>query len=70
MTNPKSVDPHKVRVACVEQRVPQWRLARLLSLAPSTLSDYLRGARPAPPNLAERIERALGRTRGSLTVTD
>ena len=46
--------------------MPQWRLALRLGLRPSTLSDYLRGARPAPEDLGGRIERALNLGAGTL----
>jgi DNA-binding transcriptional regulator YdaS (Cro superfamily) len=35
-------------------------------MSPSTLSDYLRGARPAPSDLASSIEKALGMSPGAL----
>ena len=38
----------------------EWRLAKMLGHPPSTFSDWVRGVRPAPSDLADRIERALG----------
>lgn len=60
------VDHLKLRLELTRQRLAQWRLAHRLGLAPSTLSDYLRGARPAPARLQTRIERALGLSPASL----
>jgi plasmid maintenance system antidote protein VapI len=54
------IDARKLRVALAERDLPRWRLAKLMKLPPSTLSDYLRGARPAPPDLAEKICTVLG----------
>jgi DNA-binding transcriptional regulator YdaS (Cro superfamily) len=62
------IDQSALRVELARRQLAQWRLALKLGLRPSTLSDYLRGARPAPPELAERIERALRLEQGSLTI--
>lgn len=48
----------------------EWRLAQMLGHPPSTLSDWLRGVRPAPPDLADRIERALGLNPRSLRASE
>jgi predicted transcriptional regulator len=60
------VDEKKLRVELALRRMPQWRLAKLLFLPPSTLSDYIRGARPEPLDLAPRIERVLTLPAGAL----
>jgi transcriptional regulator with XRE-family HTH domain len=61
------VDTSKLRGLLAERRLPQWRLAKRLGYAPSTLSDYLRGARPAPPDLVKQIEQELRLPPGALT---
>jgi predicted transcriptional regulator len=61
------VDQKKLKVALVERALSQWQLARRLGLAPSSLSDYVRGARPAPADLQQRVERELRMHRGALT---
>jgi len=60
------VNTDALRLALVEQRTTQWRLAKKLGYQPSTFSDYVRGARRAPPDLAAQIERALKLPGGSL----
>ncbi len=60
------INAKKLKVALVERGLPQWKLARLIRVQPSTLSDYLRGARRAPVGLQKRIEEALGVSRGGL----
>jgi DNA-binding transcriptional regulator YdaS (Cro superfamily) len=48
--------------------LPQWRFAKEeLGIPPSTLSEYLRGAKPMPEGLVARIERALKLAPGTLT---
>ncbi len=53
------IDLVKLRQILVGLNLAQWQLAKELGLPPSTFSDYLRGARPAPPNLQRRIEKVL-----------
>ncbi len=54
------LDHLKIKSELARRGLREWRLAQMLGHPPSTLSDWLRGVRPAPPDLAERIERALG----------
>jgi plasmid maintenance system antidote protein VapI len=54
------LDHSELKAELARRSLPQWRLAQLLGHAPSTFSEFLRGVRPAPPDLADRIERALG----------
>lgn len=49
-----------VRVALARKGMTQLDLAHLLGVPPTSLSDWLRGAHPAPPNLVRRLEKALG----------
>ena len=44
----------------------QGSLARRLKVPPTTLSTWLTAAHPAPPDLPDRIERALRLTPGTL----
>jgi DNA-binding transcriptional regulator YdaS (Cro superfamily) len=60
------LDAVQVRVELARRGLPQWQLARRLGLPPSTLSDYLLGRRPSPPDLPLRIERALGLASGAV----
>jgi predicted transcriptional regulator len=60
------VDELKLSVELVKRRIPQWRFATMIGIPPSTLSDYLRGARPQPPELRSRIEAALNLRAGAL----
>ncbi len=50
----------QLRAELARRGLAQWRLAKQVGYPPSTFSDYVRGARPAPPDLAERIEDVLG----------
>ncbi len=61
------IDVGKLREKLVRRNLAQWQLAKELDLPPSTFSGYVRGARPAPPNLRRRIEKALGLKDGDLT---
>jgi DNA-binding transcriptional regulator YdaS (Cro superfamily) len=60
------VNVNALRIALVQNGMPQWRLAKKLGYEPSTFSDYVRGARRSPPDLTARIERALKLPGGSL----
>ncbi|MBK9516198.1 MAG: helix-turn-helix transcriptional regulator [Anaeromyxobacter sp.] len=50
-----------------ERGLAQWQLAKKVGVKPSTLSDYLRGARPAPESLESEVEHALHLSPGTLT---
>ena len=54
------LDHSELKAELARRGLREWRLAKMLGHPPSTFSDWLRGVRPAPPNLADRIERALG----------
>ena len=54
------LDHSELKAELARRGLREWRLAQMLGHPPSTLSDWLRGVRPAPHDLAERIERALG----------
>lgn len=56
----------KLKAVLAERQLTQWRLATDLKIHPSTFSEYLRGARRPPANLARRIERELKLAPGSI----
>jgi predicted transcriptional regulator len=56
----------KLKGVLAERGLAQWMLAKKVGYAPSTLSDYLRGARPAPPELVDQLEAALKLATGTL----
>ncbi len=62
------IDMSLLRGELARRALAQWRLAGLLGTKPSTLSDWLRGARPAPDDLRHRIESVLNLRRGALRV--
>ena len=70
MTTTTRIDRRRLRQALAAADMPLWRLAQTLGYPPSTLSDWTRGVHEAPPDLAQRMERALGLPPGSLTVAD
>lgn len=55
-----------VVVELARRDLRQRDLARLLHTPDTTLSDWLRGAHPAPPDLSTRIERAFKLPAGTL----
>jgi transcriptional regulator with XRE-family HTH domain len=57
----------RLRVQLAHQDLTYLELARRLERPVSTLSSWLRGVAPAPLDLAERIESALGVPAGTLT---
>ncbi len=61
------IDQRKLRAALAAQGLAQWKLAKRLQVPPTTLSDWVRGARPAPNDLAVRIERQLKLAPGFLS---
>lgn len=56
----------EIAVHLARRSLTQRDLARLIKIPSTTLSDWLTGAHPAPPDLPLRIERALGLEPGSL----
>lgn len=58
-----------LRVELARVELTHADLAVKLGVAPTTLSTWLRGAHPPPPDLTERIERALRLPTGRLTAT-
>ena len=55
-----------VAVELARRGMRQRDLAGLMKIPDTTLSDWLRGQHPPPPDLAARIERALKLPTGSL----
>jgi transcriptional regulator with XRE-family HTH domain len=54
------VNEHRaIRAELAKQGLRAWQLAKRLRIAPSTLSDYLRGARQPPGDFLVRIAEAL-----------
>ena len=62
------IDQKKLNAVLAGQGIAQWQLAKRLHRPPSTLSDYLRGARPVPRTLVQEIERALKLPPGALNT--
>lgn len=60
------IDMHTLKAELARRDLPQWRLAQQLGVAASTVSEWLRGAKRAPEDLRERIERVLGLPEGAL----
>lgn len=54
------VDRNVMRAALASKGLAQWQLAKKLGFEPSTFSDYVRGARPAPDGFTQRVARELG----------
>lgn len=63
------MDPIRLRVALAEKGLRHFQLAKRLKVSPSTLSDWLRDARPAPADLRDRIEAALKLPSGALATS-
>lgn len=51
----------EIAIELAKRDMRQRDLARLLNVPPTTLSDWLTGAHPSPPDLAERVRNALRR---------
>lgn len=49
----------RIDSALLPLRLPRWRLARAMGVAPSTLAAWLSGATPPPKDLEVRVEVAL-----------
>lgn len=60
----------QLRAELALRGLAQWRLAKKIGYPPSTFSDYVRGARPAPADLVSRIERVLGLRPKSLRASE
>ena len=54
------VNKRVLKAALANEGMAQWQLAKKLGFEPTTFSDYLRGARPAPEGFAQRVARELG----------
>lgn len=63
-----AVNTDVLRVELARRRLTQIQLAQLLRVPPTTLSTWVRGAHPAPNDLATRIEKALGLPLGALEM--
>lgn len=64
--NENDVFRRALRVELARAELTHADLAARLGVAPTTLSTWLRAAHPAPPDLSQRIERALRLRRGAL----
>jgi plasmid maintenance system antidote protein VapI len=60
------VDVDALRIELARRNLTQTQLAQLMKLPPTTLSSWVRGAHPAPDDLARMIEKALGLSAGAL----
>ncbi len=60
----------QLKAELARRGLSQWRLAKKIGYPASTFSDYVRGARPAPADLVNRIERALQLPTGSLLIPE
>jgi transcriptional regulator with XRE-family HTH domain len=61
------INRSKLKGLLAERGLSQWQLAIHLGVRPSSMSDYVRGARPPPAKLAAQIERALNLAPGTLS---
>jgi DNA-binding transcriptional regulator YdaS (Cro superfamily) len=68
-TTPRTPLHAAVSVELARASLTQRALADRLGIPDTSLSDWLRGAHPSPPDLPRRIESALGLRRGVLTRT-
>ena len=64
------INQSKLKGLLAERGLAQWQLAMKVGVKPSTFSDYLRGARPAPKSLESDVERALRLSPGTLTYKE
>ncbi|MCX6833523.1 MAG: helix-turn-helix transcriptional regulator [candidate division Zixibacteria bacterium] len=64
-----SIDIRELRAELVRKDMTLAALALSLGIRPSTFSSYARGINPAPPDLRQRVEAALGLRRGTLKDT-
>lgn len=51
-----NIEDHPLKELLRERGLSQIRLARLLGVSQSTLSQWLSGYRPPPPGMKERLE--------------
>lgn len=56
----------ELRIQLARLNTSRVALARSLGVPPTTLGAWLRGDHPAPGDLADRIERCLGVSKGTL----
>ena len=62
------IDRLRFRGELAQRALAQWRFAReVLGVPPSTFSEWMSGARPAPGDLRQRIEEGLKLSPGSLS---
>lgn len=61
-----TIDIRELRVELARRDLTQGELATRISTRPSTLSSWLRGVNPPPPQFRERVEEALGLHPGAL----
>ena len=66
MRHVRRIDLANLRGELARRGLKQVDLAAMLKVSPTTLSGHLRGRHPAPADLVERIESALGMMRGTL----
>lgn len=71
MTDTTKTNFHRrVSLELARAGLTQRALAQRMGLADTTLSDWLRGAHPAPADLAARIESALSLAVGTLSADE
>jgi len=64
------IDKLKLKGLLAVRGLAQWQLAMKVGVKPTTFSDYVRGARPAPAALAGQVERVLKVAAGTLTTKE
>ncbi|MBN1208533.1 MAG: helix-turn-helix transcriptional regulator [Myxococcaceae bacterium] len=69
-SNPRSPLKAALAVELARAGMTQRELARLLGVPPTTLSTWLSGAHPAPPDLPSRISTAMGLERSLLPTPE
>ena len=70
MTTTINLNIPALRVELARRGMRQADLAQRCDIAATTFSSWLHGRHPAPPDLAERMEVALGVPRGTLAVRE
>jgi transcriptional regulator with XRE-family HTH domain len=66
----RTIDTVALKLALVRKGWSQSQLADALDVPPTTLSSWLRGEHPSPPELQARLENALGISPGELDAAD
>ena len=61
-------DVLELKAQLARRGMTQLDLARLLGHPSSTVAEWIRGARPGPADLVNRIEKVLGLSAGALTA--